>query len=41
MNQLSPEEQRFVDKTIEVIYFAGLVATCIGILWWIIGKITK
>jgi hypothetical protein len=41
MNQLSPEEQRFVDKTVEVIYFAGLTATCVAILWWFIGKITK
>jgi len=41
MNQLSPEEQRFVDKTVEVIYYAGLAATCVAILWWIIGKITK
>jgi len=41
MNQLSPEEQRFVDKTVEVIYFTGLAATCVAILWWIIGRITK
>ena len=38
---LTAEEQRFVDKTVEVIYFTGLAATCIAILWWIIGKITK
>ena len=38
---LTAEEQRFVDKTVEVIYFTGLAATCVAILWWIIGKITK
>jgi hypothetical protein len=40
MNQLSPEEQRFVDKTVEVIYFAGLAATFFAIVWFFI-KVTK
>jgi len=41
MNELSAEEQRFVDAAVEVIYYTGLVATCVAILWWFIGKITK
>jgi hypothetical protein len=41
MNQLSAEEQRCVDTLVEVIYFTGLAATCVAVLWWIIGKITK
>ena len=41
MNELTAEERRFVDAAVEVIYYTGLVATCVGILWWFIGKITK
>jgi hypothetical protein len=41
MNELSAEEQRFVDTAVEVIYYTGLVATCVAILWWFIGKVTK
>ena len=41
MNELTAEEQRFVDAAVEVIYYTGLVATCVAILWWFIGKITR
>lgn len=41
MNELSAEEQRFVDAAVEVIYYTTLMATCVAILWWFIGKITK
>ena len=41
MNELTAEEQRFVDAAVEVIYYTGLVAACVAILWWIIGKITR
>ena len=41
MSDLSPEEQRFVDKTIEVMYLATLTATCVAVLWWVIAKVMK
>ena len=41
MNELTAEEQRFVDAAVKVIYHTGLVAICVAILWWIIGKVAK
>jgi len=41
MNELTAEEQRFVDAAVEVIYYTGLMATFVALLSWFIGKVTK